>query len=971
MKIHYLSLKNYRGVSERTIEFADAGVTVVEGANELGKTSAVEAIDLLLDEPDTSAKRRVKAVQPIGLDTGTEVEAEFSVGPYRFVYRKRWNKQPETTLRIVRPALEQITGRPAHDRVRTILAEALDQDLWAALRVEQQQAIEQVALGDNDSLARALDTASGGARETGAESTLYERIEHEYLDYFTAKGRPTNDYRVVSEALDQARAKLTEAEEAVRAVELDVDRHAEVRGELRNLEERVAGHEHELASLEERWAVIEKHRLKVEELQNTAEHERRTQDTARLAHEQRQQMITDLHDKDAALQELQGEQERSESSLAAAENLTQAADTDLAAATATAVDAGRAAQLAADDVSYLRDRADLDDLTGRRSRAGDAARRIEVAESFLATCQVDDALLDELEAAHLALARAEAARTAAVPRIAVEALAATEVLLDDTVVVLAPGSVEHHSITRLLSVEVPGVLRVRVTPGAGEHDSRVAVEDAEGAFKALCERGHVTDLASARALCLRRRDAQRDREVARDQLAQALADSSTEEIGQAIARLSARIANHEHARPDEPAMPSDLREAQAAEEASRNARSNADRRVARAAQISQERQGKVAELQNEALVRSTRIEALGEELASLVGRLDELRAETPDAALTEALVRANTAAAETSTELDRHGAELLALRPDQVLLELNNARTLSDRFAEDLDHYQQELARLRGRLEVAGDEGRQDRLGEAQAAWAEAERRHKSVQARARAAERLYETVARHRDAAKEAYVAPFRHQLERLGRIVFGDDLQLDVDRDLRIRSRTLSGTTVPYEQLSTGAREQLCIISRLACATLVEPNDGVPLIIDDALGHSDPRRLERIGAVFAAVTTGSQVIVLTCVPARYQGIGSAKVVRLTATSVAPDGRTFPHIGVAEAAAARASVSASATDGTPAEAVLDCLRSAGRPLGRAEILELTGLRRELWSTAIASLLEEQKVRRIGERRGATYVPTA
>jgi uncharacterized protein YhaN len=82
------------------------------------------------------------------------------------------------------------------------------------------------------------------------------------------------------------------------------------------------------------------------------------------------------------------------------------------------------------------------------------------------------------------------------------------------------------------------------------------------------------------------------------------------------------------------------------------------------------------------------------------------------------------------------------------------------------------------------------------------------------------------------------------------------------------------------------LCVLSRLACATLVSPasddqaDAGVPVIFDDALGYSDPDRLERVGAAFNAAGGQSQVIVLTCVPERYRNIGSASVVYLEETS-------------------------------------------------------------------------------------------
>ncbi len=55
--------------------------------------------------------------------------------------------------------------------------------------------------------------------------------------------------------------------------------------------------------------------------------------------------------------------------------------------------------------------------------------------------------------------------------------------------------------------------------------------------------------------------------------------------------------------------------------------------------------------------------------------------------------------------------------------------------------------------------------------------------------------------------------------------------------------------------------------------------MMIDDALGHSDPARLERLAAVFTAATTGAthQVVVLTCSPARYRGIGATRTVALS----------------------------------------------------------------------------------------------
>jgi uncharacterized protein YhaN len=59
--------------------------------------------------------------------------------------------------------------------------------------------------------------------------------------------------------------------------------------------------------------------------------------------------------------------------------------------------------------------------------------------------------------------------------------------------------------------------------------------------------------------------------------------------------------------------------------------------------------------------------------------------------------------------------------------------------------------------------------------------------------------------------------------------------------------------------------------------------VIFDDALGYSDASRLERVGAAFNSAGHQSQVIVLTCVPERYQNIGSATVIHLEENALNP----------------------------------------------------------------------------------------
>ncbi len=161
MKLHRLILTNYRGITHREIDFPDRGVVVVAGANEIGKSSMIEALDLLLESKDRSTKKEVKQVKPTHADVGAEVTAEISTGPYRFEYYKRFHKKAETRLTVLAPRREQLTGDEAHDRVRAMLDETVDTELWRAQRILQSAAMVPVDLAGCDALARALDVAAG------------------------------------------------------------------------------------------------------------------------------------------------------------------------------------------------------------------------------------------------------------------------------------------------------------------------------------------------------------------------------------------------------------------------------------------------------------------------------------------------------------------------------------------------------------------------------------------------------------------------------------------------------------------------------------------------------------------------------------------------------------------------------------------------------------------------------------------
>jgi hypothetical protein len=100
MRIHRLALRNYRAIREYRLELPASGVVVIEGENEIGKSSIAEALWLVFEVPDSSDSERVRSIKPVDRDAATEIELEVSSGPYRFTYSKRFHRAPRTELRV-------------------------------------------------------------------------------------------------------------------------------------------------------------------------------------------------------------------------------------------------------------------------------------------------------------------------------------------------------------------------------------------------------------------------------------------------------------------------------------------------------------------------------------------------------------------------------------------------------------------------------------------------------------------------------------------------------------------------------------------------------------------------------------------------------------------------------------------------------------------------------------------------------
>jgi hypothetical protein len=381
----------------------------------------------------------------------------------------------------------------------------------------------------------------------------------------------------------------------------------------------------------------------------------------------------------------------------------------------------------------------------------------------------------------------------------------------------------------------------------------------------------VADLAAARSTDQRRRDLQ----SARDQLTATLAglcgDDDVEQLRSRLAELRSLPAFSGDIAIDADTARAELDEAEAGR-VTAGADCGTHRRVAALAM------SKLNEVSTQATRLQDKLVTQRAELAVVVDRLTQQRATVADDKLT-ATADADALTARTAAGRVAELAEqLAAAAPGAVAAELGDAVEAAAVLRERLDEIARTLHEIAAQLTVFGTEGRKGKLDAAEIQREHTRHEHDRVGRRARAVQLLRDVMVRHRDTTRLRYVEPYRAELQRLGRPVFGPSFEVDVDSDLCILNRTLNGRTVPYESLSGGAKEQLGILARLAGATLVAKEDAVPILIDDALGFTDPQRLVKMATVFNTLGERGQVIVLTCTPGRYDGIKDAQRIELCA---------------------------------------------------------------------------------------------
>jgi len=868
-----VALRDYRGVTDRTIELAPTGVTVVEGPNEIGKSSIPEAIDHLFDDLDSSARRELQAVRPVGRDVGPEVVVDVETGPYAFTYRKRYLRQPITELRIHRPRAEQLTGRAAHDRVQAILRETVDVTLWKALRVTQGDQVAQARLGRQTSLSQALDRAAGEAPAGDEEHTLFDAAHTEYLRFWTETGRHRQEEVALERSIEESNARIARIEDAIEDIEADVESSLDLRAESRRLTEQRADLRARSEEAQARVDTLASLQAGVDAAEARHEASRLAAEGARRQAGDRTAAILALEAAIAERDRLSTEAAKDATRLEAARAAVATAEASAASARAERDRARVAVEAAQARQAHARDTAELADLEDRyaRGRAANAAITAAADDAALpVTTELLGAIREQQRAVELARARLEAAR----PHIRISAHDALDATVDGTPLRLASRDVVERRIDDRLTLDLPGVAAIVVTAGSAPDQHAAELARAEARLTELLGGAGAADLPDAERLHARREDAARtvaEQRRIREGVLQGVAPRA---IAERILALRERLAAD--GAPDTPVDQPALDEP-ADPEAARRGLAEAEAVLLAAEQARDQARSDCHAIELAAGRREDGARRAAQDVEVREAALVVERGAATDEAVTAGVAAAEAAEHAAAMELATTRAELAGQGLEASQAAHAEAKRALDQVDVEIRLVQDRLLEATTRLRDHGEDGLAEDLADAQTGRDHQEAELRRYQAQAAARRLLFETLREERDRARRSYVGPLRREIERLGRLVFGDGFSVELDESsLEVVNRTLDGRTIPFGSLSVGAQEQIAIIGRLACATIVAPDGGVPVILDDSLGNSDPARLAAMGQVLAAAGEQSQIIVLTCQPGRYAHVEAAKVVSL-----------------------------------------------------------------------------------------------
>jgi DNA repair exonuclease SbcCD ATPase subunit len=852
------------------IEGLEAGLNVIAGENEAGKSTLLRAVRAALF--DRYRSNVGEHYRPHGAAVSPSVKLDFTVAGQKYHLEKTFSKKKDGGLVLQADDGRRWEGPEAEDYLAELLGFAYPgkgasrpelQGLAGLLWVEQGCAHDPVHLNDENRnqvqgvFEQEMRDLLGGDRG----EVLFRRIQTLRDQYFDKRGNPRGDYRKLQQRAEGLAEKLEQARQELGTYEKQVDQLGKLERKLQEYRDDhlVEGAEQRVRELQEVTDRIAKLRARISDGEKAVAQAELAWERAQQARETRRAGIEAVEEAQAMLEAAIEKVQRLEGELGPIEKQRNELQAVVDTLNTRRRELERDLQRARDAQALQRIGKQRDELAQRLEKAEqlDARRRAALAEQ--AALRVGEEDLAALQALERECDLAEERLRAVATRVEYALEEGVQARLGDRLIAGA----DEVLLTEETGLQIEGVGQFRIRPGGedlGQLRDRLAAQK-EKLARRLLELG-VESVAEAQ------------RQVRRHN-----------ELGQEAKQAGAELNG---VAPDGglPALRDEMQAVAARVEALREQLGEGDGRDLDLAVLEDE----VRALSAEIATQEAKLAGYREGASRLQGQLESARMEQKDAERTlegrrEALSddRAKVAddqlaqeATRAAQELERQRQALQVARdalaaeePDAIAAEIERAeRVLEDLKAEKAT-LEREVVQLRATLEALGQQGLAEQVAKLETEYAQVRRELEHEDRRARALELLVETLEASLQRAREAVARPV---VERL--VVYLRQLipgaEPEIDETLGLVGLRRDGVMERFEQLSIGTREQLAVLVRLAYADLLaEAGVPVSVVLDDALVNSDDERRDRMKRILFQAAKRYQIVLLTCHGREYRDAG------------------------------------------------------------------------------------------------------
>jgi DNA repair exonuclease SbcCD ATPase subunit len=887
MKIHSLTVKNFKIHRERRVEFDDR-LTLLAGPNETGKSTLLEALEkafFLRARGQTGEHRGIRS----RLHTGhPEVEVEFSTGNRRFTLKKCFSGTNGTTL------LQQHGGS-------TSSGDEADAKLAELLRVESTQKhgnqwshllIKQGASGENpteNAKAQSAQLLRRLQSREGASALLVSERDEKVASYFrnavesqtTQAGKPKAGSELARASADaeSAQRELLAAEKLQQNLQEAAEQHESATRTITEKTASLLGLKPELDRA--RKQLGEATKLEAELGGLRIKSQAATAEARRLAAAEKEMAAAaaEIAQAQQTLLPLEQNSNLSASALDAARRSVETREAKYNQASQAEAESRLAHSFAKAHLAVFQKSTEVATLGEACQAIREIRQKIADQQNLLERLpKIDAAALSKLEEAENKLTSARAALEATATKVIVES-SKTPVTAGDATLSAGESKVLHE--TTELTI---GATRLTIIPGGalGLDSAKAQFKDASDVFRQLLSTLGVESLAEARKI-------QGERSIASALLADleknlksAKADKTEAALKAAEAELFRAKSELEAVAAKAPYLPSpvdgeDARRvfedvesrwmlAQSAKTSADTARSQARAELA-AAQSNLDECRNLAEGAKTTLLRAE---------AKLSAHRQQFG---DDATLKASLASANAAATEAETDFNRAAAKFEEFQVDQL-------RRTVDRLEKSLDADREALNKATTDQAIAstklGRDGSSDpvaNLKRARILHETASKTLEGFQRKTAALQLLDRLFQEQRSQLAKECTLPFVEKITTYLRCIFGPRVSAEVVMEdgqfagIRMARPEYGNVAFEFNELSGGSAEQVAAAARLAMAQILAEEHGgsLPVVFDDSFTNSDSARVAQIkDMLHLAADSGLQIVVFSCNPSDYSGSGA-----------------------------------------------------------------------------------------------------